>query len=78
MRRLKLAGLVAVFTVLVGGSSLLAPSEARAHASVDCTERQITYIKESIREECGIWGGRAYATCDGYSITIHSIECYAD
>lgn len=73
MRRIKLAGLVAVFTVLLGGMSLLAPVEASA--LMDCSEDQIEYVRGAIQDECGDWGGTAYVTCDGYSIQFHSIEC---
>lgn len=74
MSRIKLAGIVAVFTVLLGGSSLVA-NPAQAGEWLDCNDTQIEYVQDAIRDECGAWGGSAWVTCDEWDVTFHSIEC---
>lgn len=70
-RRLTLA--LSSLTIALGG---LAVNGAPATAELFlCNDRQITYVRDVIRAECGIWGGRAQVVCNGNDIEFVSIEC---
>jgi hypothetical protein len=74
MRKLHL---LLVAFIAFGAASLGASTPAVAAEALACTPAQIAYIQSQIAAVCGSRGGSASATCDGASITIHSITCGA-
>ena len=70
-RRLVLA--LSSLTIALGGVAMMgAPVTAEVPR---CSLRQVKYVKDVIRNECGDWGGRAYVRCSGYSIEFAGVVC---
>lgn len=75
MVRTRFAVTLAGATIAIGGLGILAtPAPAESFA---CNERQIEYVRDVIREECGSWGGRAWVRCSGHDVEFVGIECNA-
>ena len=73
-RRLRIQAL-ALAVVLAGGSWLSARPVIAESQAMECNDAQANYVRGAIREECGMWGGRAWVQCSGHSIYVHRIEC---
>lgn len=76
-KRLLIAA-VSLMTIAIATTGPTHAAQPEQLSVVACDEHQEAYVEDRIRQECGIWGGRAWVTCDGHSIEIHSISCNED